>query len=141
MKGFEFYAMTAGTYYVHISKNSEPAIGDVITFRFAYELKNNGGSYVSQKVNCQGGSYYYFKIDANAKWGASLHVMDGNDAIMDSSKYTVKIYDQNFIEMTDVTYNGLDIYKESDDNFSVTDKLIYIQITANVDTDLCISAF
>ena len=141
MKGFEFYAATAGTYYVHISKISEPAVGDVITFRFAYELKNNGGSYVSQKVNCQGGSYYYFKIDANAKWGASLHVMDGNDAIMDSSKYTVKIYDQNFIEMTDVTYNGLDIYKESDDNFSVTDKLIYIQITANVDTDLCISAF
>ena len=141
MKGFEFYAATAGTYYVHISKNSEPAVGDVITFRFAYELKNNGGSYVSQNVNCQGGSYYYFKIDANAKWGASLHVMDGNGAIMDSSKYTVKIYDQNFIEMTDVIYDGTDIFKESDDDFTVTDKLIYIQITVNVDTELCISAF
>ena len=141
MKGFEFYAATAGTYYVHIAKNSEPASGDVITFRFAYELKNNDGSYVSQKVNCESGSYYYFKIDADAEWGASLDVMDGNGTIMDSSKYTVKIYDQSFIEMTDVIYDGVDIYKEHDDDFSVTDKLIYIQITVNVDTELCISAF
>jgi hypothetical protein len=141
MKGFEFYAATAGTYYVHISKISEPAPGDVITFRFAYELKNNGGSYDSLKVDCESGSYYYFKIDADARWGASLNVMDGNGVIMDRTKYTVKIYDQNFIEMTDVIYDGTDIYKESDDDFSVTDKLIYIQITVNVDTKLCISAF
>jgi len=37
----------------------------------------------------------------NANWGASLNVMDGNGDIMDSAKYTVKIYDQNFNEMTD----------------------------------------
>ena len=77
----------------------------------------------------------------NANWGASLNVMDGNGDIMDSAKYTVKIYDQNFNEMADVIYDGLDIYKESDDDFSVTDKVIYIQITVNVDTELCISAF
>ena len=34
MTEFEFYAATAGTYYVHIAKTSEPASGDSITFQF-----------------------------------------------------------------------------------------------------------
>ena len=136
MKGFEFYAATAGTYYVHISKNSEPAIGDVITFRFAYSLEDNGGSYDSLKVNAVSGSYYYFKINADAKWGASLCVMDGNGNVLDSAKYTVKIFDQDFDEMTDVVYDGTDVYHTTDDNYTVVGKTLYIEVLLSADTNV-----
>ena len=117
MKGFEFYAAKAGTYYVHVGKNSDPVSGDTITFRFAEEIfdvsSNQSGSYESNSINGVSDGEYWFKVNSDMDWGESLAIFDGNEQEIDPAKYTVKAYDANFNLIPDVVYEdlqGQDIY-------------------------------
>ncbi|MBR2321696.1 MAG: hypothetical protein IKA57_06130 [Clostridia bacterium] len=145
MKGFEFEATMAGTYYVHITKNSATASGDAITFRYAERIfdvsSNQSGFYESNNLAGVNGAYYYFKVNKDTNWGASLLLKDGDENVLDAAKYEVKLYDTNFNEITDFIYDGSNIYDPADENKSIVGTNFYIMVTLKADTEFYICVF
>ncbi len=145
MKGFEFEATMAGTYYVHITKKSDTASGDAITFRYAERIfdvsSNQSGFYESNNLDGVNGAYYYFKVNKDTNWGASLLLKDGDENVLEAAKYEVKLYDTNFNEITDFIYDGSDIYDPADENKSIVGTNFYIMVTLKADTEFYICVF
>ena len=131
-----FYA-EAGTYYVHIGKASDLGSEQHIQFTYTNTLANLGGAAKSDLITAVSGDAIFFRIESDAPWGASMNVYSDNETtILDSSKYTVKVYDEYFNELTGVIYDGTDVYHTTDDNYTVTDKTIYIEVTLKADTNV-----
>ena len=132
-----FYA-EAGTYYVHISKASDLGSAKHITFTHTHTLANLEGSAAkSDLITAKSGDAIFFRIENDAPWGASMNVFSDNETtLLDSSKYTVKVYDEYFKELTGVIYDGTDVYHATDDNYSVVDKTIYIEVLLSADTNV-----
>lgn len=55
---------------------------------------------------------------------------------MDSANYEFVCYDQYFNKLTDVIYDGSEVYHSTDDNYSVVGKVIYVGIMLKVDTNV-----
>ena len=132
-----FYA-EAGTYYVHIGKAFDLGSEQHIQFTYTNTLANLGDSSAkSDLITAVSGDAIFFRIESDAPWGASMNVYSDNETtILESSKYTVKVYDEYFKELTDVIYDGTDVYHTTDDNYTVTDKTIYIEVTLKADTNV-----
>ena len=131
-----FYA-EAGTYYVHIGKASDLGSAKHIQFTYTNTLANLDGAAKSELITARSGDAIFFRIEKNAPWGASMNIYSDNETtILDSSKYTVKVYDEYFNELTGVIYDGTDVYHSTDDDYSVTDKTIYIEVLLSADTNV-----
>lgn len=132
-----FYA-EAGTYYVHIGKASDLGSAKHITFTHTHTLANLEGSAAkSDLITAKSGDAIFFRIENDAPWGASMNIYSDNETtLLDSSKYTVKVYDEYFEELTGVIYDGTDVTHSTDDYYSVTDKTIYIEVLLSADTNV-----
>ena len=132
-----FYA-EAGTYYVHIGKASDLGTAQQITFTHTHTLANlEGAAAKSDLITAKSGDAIFFRIENDAPWGASMNVFSDNETtILDSSKYTVKVYDEYFNELTGVIYDGTDVTHSTDENYSVVDKTIYIEVLLSADTNV-----
>ena len=131
-----FYA-EAGTYYVHIGKASDLGSEQHIQFTYTNTLANLDGAAKSDLITAVSGDAIFFRIESDAPWGASMNVYSDNETTtLDSSKYTVKVYDEYFNELTGVIYDGTDVYHTTDDDYTVTDKTIYIEVTLKADTNV-----
>ena len=132
-----FYA-EAGTYYVHIGKVSELGSEKYIQFTYTNTLANLEGSAAkSDLITARSGDAIFFRIENDAPWGASMNVFSDNETtILDPSKYTVKVYDEYFNELTGVIYDGTDVDHATDENYSVVGKTIYIEVVLSADTNV-----
>ena len=132
-----FYA-EAGTYYVHIGKASDLGTAQDIMFTHTHTLANIEDDVAkSELITARSGDAIFFRIENDAPWGASMNVYSDNETtILDPSKYTVKVYDEYFNELTDVTYDGTDVYHTTDDNYSVVGKTLYIEVLLSADTNV-----
>ena len=131
-----FYA-EAGTYYVHIGKASDLGTAQYIMFTHTHTLANLDGAAKSDLITAKSGDEIFFRIENDAPWGASMNIYSDNETtILDPSKYTVKVYGEDFNELTGVIYDGTDVYHSTDDNYSVVDKTIYIEVLLSADTNV-----
>ena len=133
-----FYA-EAGTYYVHIGKASDLGSAQNIQFTYTNTLVNyeSGGSAKSAVVSGNNGDILFFRIEKDAPWGASMNLYsDDETTSLDPTKYTVVVYDEYFHELTDVVYDGTDVYHTTDDTYSVIGKTLYIGVVLSADTNV-----
>ncbi len=132
-----FYA-EAGTYYVHIGKASDLGTAQNIMFTHTHTLANLGDDAAkSDLITAKSGYAIFFRIENDAPWGASMNVFSDNETtLLDSSKYTVKVYDEDFNELTGVIYDGTDVKHSTDDYYSVVGKTIYIEVLLSADTNV-----
>ena len=137
--GLGFYAEESGVYYVHMEKNSSLGTNPRMVFTFSYTLENTegDGSAKSELIAGKNGDMFFFRIEADAPWGASMNLYsEDEDVTLDEADYTVFVYDEFFNLLGTVIYDGTDVYDEYNDDFSVIGKVLYIGVQLYTDTNV-----
>ena len=137
--GTGFYAEESGVYYVHLAKASSLGAAPRLVFTFSYTLENTegDGSAKSELIAGESGDMFFFRIEADAPWGASMNLFsEDEDVTLDEADYTVYVYDEYYNLLGEVIYDGTDVYYDTSEYIPIVGKTIYIGVELYVDTDV-----